>query len=122
MKVCVGLCFIVIICGGSFLHARAQPQAKSKGAASPAERGRALYAQHCTRCHGADGRSQTEQGELYGATDLTAARWWQEEHITDRRLTNSITNGKKGGMPAYGKRLAKTDIAALVAYVHTFKQ
>lgn len=121
LKACAVLC-LVVICGGSgYLRAGAQ-QTKSKSAAALPERGRTLYAQHCTRCHGDDGRSQTEQGELYGATDFTDARWWQDEHINDRRLTRSITNGKKGGMPAYGKRLAKADIAALVAYVHTFKR
>ncbi len=123
LKACVVLCFVAVMCGGVYLQAmpRAAAQAQSK-AAPPTERGRTLYAQHCTRCHGDDGRSQTEQGELYGATDLTSARWWKDEHINDRRLTNSIAHGKKGGMPAFGERLVKADIAALVAYVRTFKR
>lgn len=122
LKACVALCFVVVSCGG-YLHAAPQAATQTKNKTAPsAERGRTLYAQHCTRCHGEDGRSQTEQGELYGTTDLTSARWWRDERITDRRLTNSIANGKKGGMPAFGKRFAKADIAALVAYVHTFKR
>lgn len=89
---------------------------------SSTERGRTLYAQNCARCHGADGRAQTDLGQLYDATDLTSAKWWRDEHITDRRLTASIANGKKGGMPAFGRKLTRADISALVAYVHTFKQ
>ncbi len=125
LKTCVVLVLFVAVCGGSYLgrttRAAADKPAQKTKSESPAARGRTLYMQNCARCHGADGRSQTEMGELYGSTDLTDARWWQDEHISNRRLTNSITNGKKGGMPAYGKRLAKTDIAALVAYVRTLK-
>ncbi len=128
LKTCVVLFLFVFICSSGYVgratraaEDKAAQQTKSK-VSSPAERGHTLYMQNCARCHGADGRSQTEMGELYGATDLTSARWWKDEHINNRRLTNSITNGKKGGMPAFGKRLSKADIAALVAYVRKLKQ
>jgi cbb3-type cytochrome c oxidase subunit III len=112
-----------ILFGGAYLRYDAHAAAPDKrGKAAQLERGRAVYMQNCARCHGADGRSQTEQGELYGATDLADARWWKGERVNDRRLMNVITNGKKGGMPAFGKRLAKDDIAALVAFVRTLKQ
>jgi cbb3-type cytochrome c oxidase subunit III len=124
LKTYVLFFFVAMIGGGTYLqyNARAaEPQKSGRGAAK-VERGRTVYMQNCARCHGADGQSATEQGELYGATKLADAAWWKSEHIKDRRLTNSITNGKKGGMPAYGKRLSKDDIAAVVAFVHTLKR
>jgi mono/diheme cytochrome c family protein len=124
-KTCVVLFFVGVGLSVGYLQrptrAAAPPQKKG-GRAAQLERGRALYMQNCARCHGADGRSQTEQGELYGATDLADGRWWKDARVNDRRLTSAIANGKRGGMPAFGKRLAKGDIAALVVFVRTLKQ
>ncbi|HKP72850.1 MAG TPA: cytochrome c [Pyrinomonadaceae bacterium] len=78
-----------------------------------------LYVENCARCHGADGRSQTQMGELYNATDLTDAQWWKKGRPSDKRLAASIRDGL-GGMPAFGKKLSKDEIAALVAFVKTF--
>src|SRR2546423_11548395 len=120
LKIFVVLCFIVAACGGHYMQ-RVAAQKRNKQE-SPATRGRTLYMQNCARCHGSDGRGQTEQGELYGVPDLADTHWWKSERLSDRRLTNSITNGKKGGMPAFGKRLARADINALVAFVRTLKR
>lgn|GEM_PF-1830680 len=118
------LLLFVALCGGAYLQHQAQAAAApdKKGRAAQVERGRTIYMQNCARCHGATGRSDTDQGELYGASKLADAAWWKSERINDRRLTASITNGKKGGMPAYGKKLSKGDITAVVAFVHTLKQ
>ena|SRR2546423_13358294 len=110
----------MLTCGLYLQHTQAAPDKKGKSA--QVARGRTVFMQNCARCHGADGRAQTDLGQLYGAKDLTDAGWWRAEHLTDRRLINSVTNGKKGGMPAYGKKLSKDDIAAVVAFVHTFKK
>jgi cbb3-type cytochrome c oxidase subunit III len=124
LKTCIVLFFAAVLMCGFYLQrgvrAAAAPEKKDK--AATIERGRAVYVQNCARCHGSDGRAQTDTGQLYGATDLADGKWWREERISDRRLIASITNGKKGGMPAYGKKLAKTDIAAVVAFVRTLKQ
>ena|SRR5579883_3528993 len=77
-----------------------------------------LYARNCARCHGADGRGETELGKAYGSPDLTDADW--QRKVGDKRLTASITNGREN-MPAFGKRLSHEEIVALVAYVRTFK-
>jgi cbb3-type cytochrome c oxidase subunit III len=124
LKTCILLFFAVVLTCGFYLQrdVRAAAAPEKKGKAAQLERGRTVYMQNCARCHGADGRAQTDTGQLYGAKDLTDASWWRAERISDRRLLNSVTNGKKGGMPAYGKKLAKTDIAAVVAFVHTLKQ
>src|SRR2546423_1304827 len=120
LKIFVVLSFVVVAGSGHYMQ-RVAAQKRSKHE-TPAARGRTLYMQNCARCHGADGHGQTEQGELYGVPDLADGNWWKKERLSDRRLTNSITNGKKGGMPAFGKRLARTDINALVAFVRTLKR
>ena len=128
LKTCALLFFIGVCLSVGYLQhttraaAAVAPPQKKGGSAARLERGRTLYMQNCARCHGADGRSQTEQGALFGATDLADAHWWKDAKINDRRLTNVIAHGKKGGMPAFGKRLAKDDIAALVVFVRTLKQ
>jgi mono/diheme cytochrome c family protein len=78
-----------------------------------------LYTSNCARCHGADGRGETPMGELYGATNLADAAWWKKERAGDKRLAAAIRDGR-GGMPAFGKKLSKEEIAALVALVKTF--
>ena len=123
LKTCTILFFAAVLTCGFYLQRGARAAApEKKDRAATIVRGRAVYMQNCARCHGADGRAQTDTGQLYGATDLADGKWWREERISDRRLTASITNGKKGGMPAYGKKLAKSDITAVVAFVRTLKQ
>jgi mono/diheme cytochrome c family protein len=79
-----------------------------------------VYTENCARCHGADGRSQTPMGKVFAATNLADANWWKKERVGDKRLTASIRDGR-GQMPAFGKKLSKEEIAALVAYVKTFQ-
>ncbi len=79
---------------------------------------KALFAQNCARCHGADGRGQTELGALYGAQDLTDAKW--QKRYSDKRFARSIARGR-GGMPSFAKKLSPEEIKSLVAYVRTLK-
>lgn len=80
---------------------------------------RVLYVENCARCHGAEGRGDTPMGKLFKAKDLTDAGWWKRERVSEKRLTASIRDGHKQ-MPAFGKKLSKAEIAALVALVKTF--
>lgn len=81
----------------------------------------AVYEQHCARCHGEDGRAETEQGQLYGATNFADANWWNKERPTDARLRRAIARGRTGGMPAFAKRLSTAEINALATYVRGFR-
>src|SRR5947209_8043916 len=90
----------------------------NKGKSSTVARGRSVYTANCARCHGADGQSHTSMGEMTQAPDLTDAEW-QRRHSSGR-MTSSVTNGR-GQMPAFGRKLSKSDIAAAVAYVRTLK-
>jgi mono/diheme cytochrome c family protein len=101
-------------------NAAAATQKKLSRKAEQLAAAKVLYVANCARCHGADGRSDTPMGELYGAPNLTHAEWWKKERASDKRLASAIRDGK-GGMPAFGKKLSKEEIAALVALVKTFK-
>lgn len=89
---------------------------KRKGAAS---KGRAVYTANCARCHGGDGMGHTNMGEIMQAPDLTDAGW--QGRRSAARMIASVTNGR-GAMPAFKKKLSKSDIAAAVAYVRTLKR
>jgi mono/diheme cytochrome c family protein len=78
-----------------------------------------LYIENCARCHGADGRGETPMGKLFEAKNLADAVWWKRERVGDKRLFASIRDGRNQ-MPAFGKKLSKEEIAALVALVKTF--
>lgn len=81
-----------------------------------------LFRNNCARCHGADGRGKTPTGELYKAPDFTDADWWQENaKITSTRSLAGIVRRGKGGMPAFGKKLKRSDITALVNHVRRFR-
>jgi cytochrome c oxidase cbb3-type subunit III len=89
-----------------------------RGKSSAAVRGREVYVTNCARCHGADGQSHTSMGEITQAPDLTDSGW--QSHRGNARMISSVTNGR-GQMPAFGRKLSKSDIAAAVAYVRTLK-
>lgn len=80
---------------------------------------RVVYIENCARCHGADGRGETPMGKVFEATNLADAAWWKKERTNEKRLTAAIRDGR-GQMPAFGKKLSKEEIAALVAFVKTF--
>lgn len=80
----------------------------------------ALFKEKCARCHGEDGRGQTVIGRMVGAPNFTDEGWWDDEKH-ERRFARSITEGK-GEMPPFGKKLTRTEIKALAAYVKTFRK
>ena len=77
---------------------------------------RDLYQKNCARCHGADGKSDTELGRLYDSPDLTR----DTKRMSQKQMTRLISNGK-GGMPAFKKKLNSKEIASLVNYVRSLK-
>jgi cytochrome c6 len=114
------------LCAGYIVSASravtpSQKRQEKKDSLSPEElaRTKALFNEKCSRCHGEDGRGETHTGEMLGAPDFTDERWWKETKGDDR-FVHSVTNGKEA-MPAFGKKLSKQEIAALVTYVRRFK-
>ena len=76
---------------------------------------KSLFVQNCARCHGVDGRGQTRLGRKLEASDLTSS------DVKDRgtpRIIRTITNGRTG-MPAFGKKLTRQEIASIADYVRS---
>ncbi len=76
---------------------------------------RNLYVNNCARCHGADGKGDTELGRLYEARDLTSKK---VQKMSRKRMNRLIKNGV-GSMPSFGKKLNDKDINALINYVYS---
>ncbi len=75
-----------------------------------------LWVSHCAKCHGLDGKAQTEEGKKKGARDLTNGKW--QRTISDERMIRSITRGRDM-MPAWGKVLTPEQIRELVKEVRS---
>lgn len=78
---------------------------------------RSLYINNCARCHGADGKGDTELGKLYGSSNLTTRK---VKRMSNKRMAQIIRNGV-GGMPGFGKKLNNKEITSLVNYVRSLK-
>lgn len=79
---------------------------------------------HCTKCHGDDGRGQTKAGKKLQLKDYTDAK--AQAEMKDEEMTRAIADGifDKAGkekMKAYKDELSGEEIAELVAYVRKFK-
>jgi cbb3-type cytochrome c oxidase subunit III len=86
---------------------------------SQVERGRAVYAANCVRCHGADGAGRTRMADIVEPPDLSDAAWQRKRGSA--KMVASVSNGL-GQMPAFKKKLSRQEIAASVAYVRTLKR
>lgn len=86
--------------------------------------GKALYGEHCAKCHGADGKGNTKMGQKLGAKDYTDAK--VQADLKDEAATKAIKEGlkEKDGKvlmkPAEG--LSDDEVKALVAYMRSFKK
>jgi cbb3-type cytochrome c oxidase subunit III len=76
--------------------------------------GRAVYVKNCARCHGSDGKGQSELGKSLDTPDLT------QERPSSGRIVSVVKNGD-GSMPAFGKKLTAKQISAVSSYVKTLK-
>ena len=82
-----------------------------------------LFRNNCARCHGVDGRGDTPLGHTYNTPNLTDPEWWRKNaRITSTASLVSIVSRGKGGMPAFGKKLRRNDIRALVNHVRRFRK
>lgn len=70
--------------------------------------GQKLYAVNCSHCH-ADDATGDEGPDLHGLTK------------SDERIKAIITNGIKGEMPAFGKKLQEADKEALVGFLRNLR-
>ncbi|WP_350333945.1 cytochrome-c oxidase, cbb3-type subunit III [Coralliovum pocilloporae] len=75
--------------------------------------GEELFADNCAACHAEDGT-----GEIaLGAPNLTDGIWLFGSSMDD--VVETITNGRKGVMPAWDTRLDEVTVKSLAVYVHS---
>jgi mono/diheme cytochrome c family protein len=77
-----------------------------------------LFVQKCAKCHGEDGRAQTEKGKKMHAQDFTDPDF--QQHKKDEQLLDAITNGTEKDMPAFGKVLTPAEIESMLQVVRGF--
>lgn len=86
--------------------------------------GKALWDQHCTMCHGADGKGDTKMGQKLGVKDYSSAA--VQTALTDDAASKAIKEGvkdKDGKTVMRGTAsLSDDDVKALVAYMRTLKK
>jgi len=89
------------------------------GYLSPAQTGKVqavttkdIYFRNCARCHGVDGKGDTDLGRKFDIPDLVL----EAKRMDSSRIKRMIANGKQD-MPAFGKKLTKKQISALASYV-----
>jgi cytochrome c6 len=79
---------------------------------------------HCTKCHGADGKGQTKAGRKLNVRDYTDPKVQAE--MKDDQMIKATAEGvfDKGGkekMKAYKDELSAEEIKELVAYIRKLK-
>ncbi len=86
--------------------------------------GKALWDQQCAKCHGADGKGQTNIGKRLGVKDYTDAN--VQAALTDEAAFKAIKEGfkNKDGKTVMrpAENMSDADINGLVAYMRTFKK
>ena len=94
-------------------------------------RGEALYAKHCAKCHGTDGRGEGKGTGVTQSRDRTFLVMPASisnpgflASAPDRMLRRVIAAGRESSdMPAFGKgKLSESEIDDVVAYVRSFEQ
>jgi cytochrome c oxidase cbb3-type subunit 3 len=81
-----------------------------------AYRGKQKFAQTCAACHGADGKGNKQ----LGAPNLTDDIWLYGG--SEPAITETITKGRGGVMPAHKDTLTPAKIHLLTAYVYSLSQ
>ncbi len=84
--------------------------------------GKALYEEHCAKCHGKDGKGQTAMGKKSGAKDYTDAK--VQEEVKDAKGIEAIQKGFKntdGKVLMKPSELKDDEAKAVMAYMRTFK-
>lgn len=71
------------------------------------------FVKYCAKCHGEDGKAQTQRGKSLDAQDFTDSEFQSSE--SDAELIDAVTEGKDD-MPPFGKKLTKEQIESLVKF------
>lgn len=80
-----------------------------------AEAGKPRYEQICVACHGIDGKGNIAMG----APDLTDTAWLYGS--SEAAITESLTKGRNGQMPAHGPLLGDDAVKIVAGYVYSLR-
>jgi len=83
-----------------------------KADAKMAEAGASVFADNCAACHGDDGKGNRD----VGAPNLTDQIWLYGGDV--KTLTQTVTRGRHGVMPAWAGRLTESQIRQVAVWVH----
>lgn len=83
----------------------------AKGRAASIAKGRAVYAENCTICHGENGRGD----QTLGAPNLTDKAWLYGSDIGS--IYAVVNEGRHGEMPSWEGRLTPAEIKLLTVYL-----
>lgn len=81
--------------------------------AKAAERGKAIFADNCSACHGDDGKG----GRDFGAPNLTDPIWLYGG--TEKDIVDQVTKPRHGVMPSWIGRLGEVRVKELAVYIHS---
>jgi mono/diheme cytochrome c family protein len=116
-------CFSIVLRANPTQNApNTEPQKTTNPVASTPESiaaGRKLYEEHCSECHGDEGKGDGMMGEDLDTppADLTDREWKHGD--TDGEIFVVIRDGTKDGMKKFGKKLSATDMWQLVNYLRS---
>lgn len=81
------------------------------------------YENHCSKCHGADGKGQTKMGKKLNVRDMTTEQY-KKEYDQGKALASIKDGIKKDGKEikkSYASDLSEAEMKALVEYVKGLK-
>jgi cytochrome c5 len=116
--VCAGLILLLVVfltsgMAGNSAQRRVSPRLKVVE----------TFNRNCARCHGGDGRGDTPSGHLFKTPDFTDPQWWDKNaKMTSPRALRAVVTRGKGAMPAFGKKLTRSEINSLVDRVRSFRK
>lgn len=83
--------------------------------AAAAAEGKARFEQICVACHGIDGKGNI----ALGAPDLTDSAWLYGS--SEAAITESLTKGRNGQMPAHAPLIGEDAVKVVAAYVYSLR-
>jgi len=114
---------VVLLAVAGLISMAVSAQTKGKAPAKKAPAGKPaagkgadaapLWAQHCKKCHAADGKGI----ESLEPPDMTTEKW--QSANDDKAITEAINEGK-GIMPGFKDTLKPAQVAALVKHIRSF--
>jgi cbb3-type cytochrome c oxidase subunit III len=83
------------------------------GKADAIKEGERVFDAKCAECHGGDAMGQS-------GPDLTDDKWIYGG--TDAEVFETVTNGRKGGMPSWKRELSTDDIWKVITYIRSLSK